>query len=150
VNNLLYLILSVFLIGCSEKKSYSVYGTILEVRKESNEFLIHHDEIPNFMMAMTMPFSLQDSTDLHRFSVGDSVQFYLIIEQEQAVASNFQFKGKGTIPDYNDNRDDQYTPVEIGGILDNATFLDLDSHNVSLSDGDGKFRFISYIFTRCP
>ena len=29
------------------------------------------------MMAMTMPFSLQDSTDLHRFSVGDSIQFYL-------------------------------------------------------------------------
>ena len=44
-----------FLLDCSENKSYSVHGTILEVRKESNEFLIHHDEIPGFMMAMTMP-----------------------------------------------------------------------------------------------
>ena len=127
-----------------------MHGTILEVRKESNEFLIHHDAIPNFMMAMTMPFSLKDSTDIQRFSVGDSVHFHLIIELEKTVASNFQLKGKGTIPDYNNNKDDQYTPVEIGEIIDNATFLDLDSHNVALSDGDGKFRFISYIFTRCP
>jgi len=150
MNNLLFLIFIVSLIGCSGKKSYFVCGTILEVRKESNEFLIHHDEIPNFMMAMTMPFYLQDSTDIQRFSVGDSVHFHLIIEKENTVASNFQLKGQGIIPDYIDNKDDQYTPIEIGEIIENATFLDLDSHNVALTDTDGKFRFISYIFTRCP
>ena len=142
--------LSLFLvIGCS-KKSYPVRGTILEVRKDSNEFLIHHDEIPGFMMAMTMPFKLADSLDINRFRVGDSLIFRLEMEENKAYAADFQLLGKGTLPESDDMWDDEYTPLEIGEIFTNVTFLDLDSNEVSLSDSDGKFRLISYIFTRCP
>ena len=142
--------LSLFLvIGCS-KKSYPVRGTILEVRKDSNEFLIHHDEIPGFMMAMTMPFKLADSLDINRFGVGDSLKFRLEMEENKAYAANLQLLGKGTLPESDDMWDDEYTPLEIGEIFTNVTFLDLDSNEVSLSDSDGKFRLISYIFTRCP
>ena len=142
--------LSLFLvIGCS-KKSYPVRGTILEVRKDSNEFLIHHDEIPGFMMAMTMPFKLADSLDINRFGVGDSLKFRLEMEENKAYAADFQLLGKGTLPESDDMWDDEYTPLEIGEIFTNVTFLDLDSNDVSLSDSDGKFRLISYIFTRCP
>ena len=136
-------------IGCS-KKSYPVRGTILEVRKDSNEFLIHHDEIPGFMMAMTMPFKLADSLDINRFRVGDSLKFRLEMEENKAYAANFQLLGKGTLPETDDMWDDEYPPLEIGQIFTNVTFLDLDSNDVSLSDSDGKFRLISYIFTRCP
>ena len=136
-------------IGCS-KKSYPVRGTILEVRKESNEFLIHHDEIPGFMMAMTMPFKLADSLDINRFGVGDSLKFHLEMEENKAYAANFQLLGKGTLPKTDDMWDDEYPSLEIGQIFTNVTFLDLDSNDVSLSDSDGKFRLISYIFTRCP
>ena len=136
-------------IGCS-KKSYPVRGTILEVRKESNEFLIHHDEIPGFMMAMTMPFKLADSLDINRFGVGDSLKFHLEMEENKAYAANFQLLGKGTLLETDDMWDDEYPPLEIGQIFTNVTFLDLDSNDVSLSDSDGKFRLISYIFTRCP
>ena len=136
-------------IGCS-KKSYPVRGTILEVRKKSNEFLIHHDEIPGFMMAMTMPFKLADSLDINRFEVGDSLKFHLEMNENKTYAANFQLLGKGTIPESDDMWDDEYPPLEIGQIFTNVTFLDLDSNDVSLSDSDGKFRLISYIFTRCP
>ena len=130
--------------------SYPVRGTILEIHHKSNEFLIHHDEIPGFMMAMTMPFALKDSIDTEKYSVGDSVHFLLIIDGDQAVASNLQLKGQGTLPDYNNNWDDKYTPLKIGEIFDDVSFLNLDSSIVSISSSDGKFRFISYIFTRCP
>jgi len=136
-------------IGCS-KKSYPVRGTILDVRKESNEFLIHHDEIPGFMMAMTMPFKITDSLDMIRFGVGDSLKFRLELKEGKTYATNFQLLGKGTLPESDDMWDDEYTPLEIGEIFSNVTFLNLDSNEVSLSDSDGKFRLISYIFTRCP
>ena len=135
--------------GC-HKTSYPVRGTILEIRHKSNEFLIHHDEIPGFMMAMTMPFKLADSLDINRFVVGDSLKFRLEMKKEKAFAASFQLLGKGTLPESDNIWDDEYSPLEIGEIFANATFLDLDSHNVSLSDSDGKYRFISYIFTRCP
>ena len=146
---LLTIILLIFL-GCSGKKSYPVRGTIIQVRKESNEFLIHHDEIPNFMMAMTMPFKLADSLDINQYGIGDSLKFSLEIKEGKAFANNFQLLGKGTLPEMDNLWDDEYSPLEIGDIFSNATFLDMDSNNVSLSDSDGKFRFISYIFTRCP
>ena len=122
----------------------------MEVRKESSEFLIHHDEIPGFMMAMTMPFKLADSLDINRFGVGDSLKFCLEMEENKAYAANFQLLGKGTLTETDDMWDDEYPPLEIGQIFTNVTFLDLDSNDVSLSDSDGKFRLISYIFTRCP
>ena len=139
-----------FLLDCSENKSYSVRGTILEVRKESNEFLIHHDEIPGFMMAMTMPFRLADSLDINKYQVGDSLQFRLIMGEKRAIASGFQLLGKVTLPIPDDMWDDEYAPLEIGEIFTDITLLDLDSNTVSLSNSDGKFRLISYIFTRCP
>ena len=135
--------------GC-HKTSYPVRGTILEIRHKSNEFLIHHDEIPGFMMAMTMPFKLEDSLDINRYSIGDSLKFRLEMKEEKAFANNFQLLGKGTLPEKDNLWNDEYTPLEIGDIFSNATFLDVDSNGVSLADSDGKFRFISYIFTRCP
>ncbi len=138
------------ILGCSENKSYPVRGTIIEVRQESNEFLIHHDEIPGFMMAMTMPFQLGDSTDINRYHVGDSLKFRLEMGEKRAIASNFQLLGKGTLPETDDMWDDDYTSLEIGEIFTDVTFLDLDSNAVRLSDSDGNFRLISYIFTRCP
>ena len=97
---ILFYIIVLFLIGCSGNKSYSVHGTILEVRAEANEFLIHHDEIPGFMMAMTMPFKLSDSLDITRYTVGDSLIFHLVLKKDKAYAANFQLLGKGTIPKY--------------------------------------------------
>jgi len=150
MKKILSLIFILFLIGCSGKKSYFVGGTILEVRKESNEFLIHHDEIPGFMMAMTMPFKLANSLDIDRFSIGDSVKFLLVLDERKTFATNFTLLGKGTIPSSVTDLDDEYRPLDIGEIFDDVSFLDFDSSIVSISDTDGKFRFISYIFTRCP
>ena len=150
MKKLLLTIILLILLDCSGKKSYPVRGTIIQVREESNEFLIHHDEIPNFMMAMTMPFKLADSLDMNRYGVGDSLKFRLEMKEEKAFANNFQLLGKGTLPETDNLWDDEYTPLEIGEIFSNVTFLNLDSNEVSLSDSDGKFRLISYIFTRCP
>jgi protein SCO1/2 len=150
VKKIIFSSILILLLACSGKKSYSVKGTIIEIRKESNEFLIHHDEIPGFMMAMTMPFKLADSLDINRYGVGDSLKFRLEMKEGKVFANNFQLLGKGTLPETDNLLDDEYTPLEIGGIFNDVNFLDMDSNGVSLSDSDGKFRFISYIFTRCP
>ena len=117
------------LLGCSGNKTYLVSGTIIEIRVETNIFIIHHDEIPGFMMSMTMPFSLQDSSDITRFSVGDSVHFKLMMGKDQAVAANFQLQGQGIIPDSNDDWNDKYIPLEIGEIFDKV-YIHLHSESI--------------------
>ena len=91
MKNIILILFSIFLIDCSNKKSYSVKGTIIEVRQEENEFLIHHDEIPNFMMAMTMPFKLSDSLDAFQYKEGDSVSFKLVFNNIHLKITAFVF-----------------------------------------------------------
>ena len=136
--------------NCSEKKTYSVTGTLIEINNDTNEFIIHHDEIPGFMMAMTMPFKLNDSKYLNKFKIGDSLKFNLIIDGPNAFSDNFELLGKGTMNADQGVWDDEYAPIEIGKILTDITLLNVDSNEVSLSNSDGKFRLISFIFTRCP
>ena len=146
---ILLLLIFLTIIGCENKK-YDVTGTIIEVRTDVNEFLIHHDEIPGFMMAMTMPFSLKDSLDIKNYTIGDSVQFKLIIKHDKVLAYQFKLLGKGTISLPSNWLDDEYTAIDIGEIIQNVTLLNTDSNTVSLKESDGKFRLITYIFSRCP
>ena len=137
------------IVGCNYQ-SHKVQGTIIEVRHKTYEFLIHHDEIPGFMTAMTMPFKVKNSLDIEKFIRGDSVHFELIMNNNNTIATNFILKGKGTINSNDKIWNDAYTPLEIGEIISDVSFLNLDSNTVFISESDGKFRFISFIFTRCP
>ena len=119
------IILFLLLVCCSDNQSYSVRGVLLEIRKEQNVFIIHHDEIPGFMMAMTMPFKLADSLDINRFGVGDSLKFHLNMKEDKAFANNFQLLGKGTLLETDNSWDDEYAPLDIGDIFANSNFLDV-------------------------
>tara|TARA_Y100001968_G_scaffold131855_1_gene120341 strand:- start:1081 stop:1881 length:801 start_codon:yes stop_codon:yes gene_type:complete len=139
--------------NCNSKKTYPVIGVILEIKKETNELLIKHDEIKNFMMAMTMPFNVKKEEDLSKFSIGDSIHFNLTIEGNISYAHNFNIVEKLNIENVMEDdfwERDPYDPLEMGQYISDGTFLTLDSIEVSLSDFDEKYLFISYIFSRCP
>ena len=146
------LILSFLALNCgSNEKIYPVKGTIYEVKLDSLIITIAHDTIPDLMMPMVMPFNLKNSKDVVGLSTGDSVHFDFIWADTVTYAKNFRIVGKGTLPEDDDGFfDDEYSMKRIGQLLDNVTLLDLDSSRVQLSDSDGKYRFLSYIFTRCP
>ena len=146
------LILSFLALNCgSNEKIYPVKGTIYEVKLDSLIITIAHDTIPDLMMPMVMPFNLKNSKDVVGLSIGDSVHFDFIWADTVTYAKNFRIVGKGTLPEDDDGFfDDEYSVKRIGQLLDNVTLLDLDSSWVQLSDSDGRYRFLSYIFTRCP
>ena len=78
--------LFIFLLtSCSYKKEYNVVGVILDRFPERNELSIHHDEIPNFMMAMTMNFRLADHLKVADFEIGDSVHFKLLYLKNDVI-----------------------------------------------------------------
>ena len=69
-------ILSLIIIGaCSQKKEYDVTGVILDKFSERNELSIHHDEIPGFMMAMTMNFKLASHLNVNNFEIANAFYF---------------------------------------------------------------------------
>ena len=150
----LFIYFSLILVSCSNKTEHSVIGVITKIDEKRHELTINHDEIKNFMMAMTMNFKLKPEEDISKFSIGDSIHFLLSIQNNNAYASNFKIidNVEVDIIDVDDfwDDDDPYSPIDIGDTITDASFTDMFGNLVNLSDSDGKFRFISFIFTRCP
>ena len=45
--------------ACGHAKQYTLKGQILAVNRDKQELLVKHEEIPGYMMAMTMPYKVQ-------------------------------------------------------------------------------------------
>jgi protein SCO1/2 len=146
--------LSILFFTCDTPKKYNVIGVIKEIDKDKNKLLIDHDEIPGFMVKMVMFFNLHTSVDINQFSVNDSVKFDLIIKDKNSYSLNYDIIGKSKISTkedfWEDDEDLKYSLKEAGDSIDNATFLDVNNKEISLSDFKSDFLLISFIFSKCP
>ena len=74
-------LIALLTLNCSKKEEaelpqkYQASGVIVSVDRENNYVTIDHGDIPGFMSAMIMPFSVVDSTLLEGLGKGDKVNF---------------------------------------------------------------------------
>lgn len=140
-----------FFICCeSDQQTYAVKGSIRSITLDQNRVTIAHDTIPELMMPMVMPFPVIDQDELRGIDIGDSVHFEFVWTDSLPYAREFKVIGQGHIPKQDDFFNDEFSEIGIGQVLDDVTLLSIDSSEVNLSDSDGRYRFISYVFTRCP
>ena len=148
-----YILAFYLFISCSNSdKEYDVIGVIQDIKEDQNTIIIDHDSIPGFMMPMVMPFNFEHKKDVVGLSIGDSVKFSLVVTTSNSYASDFTVLGRSEIVDDYDEfwEDDEYREKQIGERLSDVSLLDINGDSISLSSLNGKFRFISFIFTRCP
>ena len=154
MKNIIVYILLILSLSCSSRKEYNVVGVVLDKFPERNELSIHHDEIPNFMMAMTMNFKLAKHLNVNSFEIGDSVHFKLFIEKNNIYSDYFQIIDNVEIrePEEDDwfSDDEEYSSIRIGEQFTDVTFIDYNNKEIKLSDYNDEFMFITFIFTRCP
>jgi len=155
------LFLLILLFSCVDKKpEYTMHpfkGIVIDVFKEQQKMLIKHDEVPGFMMEMTMMFNIEPSIKLENYSIGDSLNFnFYISEQKNAPAKTWadQIKivGHRELME-NEVFDDFFEEdetIQIGEKISNFKFLDLEGNEVELNNFNKKLKFISFIFSRCP
>ena len=153
--------LLILLFSCVDQKpEYTIYpfkGIVIDVFKEQQKMLIKHDEVPGFMMEMTMMFNIEPSIKLENYSIGDSLNFnFYISEQKNAPAKTWadQIKilGHRELME-NEIFDDFFEEdetIQIGEKISDFKFLDLDGNEVELNNFNKKLKFISFIFSRCP
>lgn len=69
---------------------YRVYGIVLGVDREHNSFIASIREIPGFMSAMTMPFSVRDPQQLASLRQGEIIDFTLAVSKDASWAENIR------------------------------------------------------------
>ena len=76
-------------VGCTsprepETRTYQLQGQVLAVRAESSEILVKHEDIKDFMPAMTMPYRVKDAALLKDRAPGDLITATLQVAPDLA------------------------------------------------------------------
>ena len=138
-------------------KTFEVRGQIRSLDASNKTVRITHEEIPDYMPAMTMPFPVKDVALLNGLAVGDSVQFQLAVTDDDSWIARIEkiqadAPGKSVTADQTtvSLQDREAERVQVGESVPDFKLTDQNGHVVHLSDFRGKAVVLTFIYTRCP
>jgi len=141
--------------------NYVVRGVLKEVRQEEHQLVIAHGEIPHFMQAMTMPFSVKAGAILTNAQIGDPIVFQLHVTESESWVDHIERlevterRERSPIDSSKGTMLPEAKPVASAirparNPLKNYTFTNELGQPVSLSDFHGQAIALTFFFTRCP
>jgi protein SCO1 len=157
----LLLTLLVFSVGQARAaESYSVTGVVLKVDKAKKTFTASCKEIPGYMDAMVMPYSVREGRELEGLGPGIMVEFKLVVDKDSSYAEAVRIRG------YDSLEQDPLTarrlrlleglgdssepkPLSVGQQVPDFALHDQNGQHVSLSQFSGKVVAITFVYTRC-
>jgi protein SCO1 len=139
----------------SGRQVFEVRGVIQEVKASEKEIVIKHEEIPNYMPAMTMPFEVKNTNELAGLAPNDQVSFRMIVTDTEGWIENVKKTGVDTTSQGQQPRPKtrlvrEVEPLEVGDKMTNYPFTNSLGEKIQLSDFAGQAYAFSFIFTRCP
>ncbi len=143
----------------AESKSHALTGEVIAVTPERSAVLVHHEEIPGYMPAMTMEFIVTPA-DLARLKEGQRLRARLTYDEKnelhledielidtvkerevKAAAATLRqdtaMRGKGAYR-------------EIGETVPQFSLYNQDGEVVSINRFRGRVIVMNFIYTRCP
>lgn len=144
-------------------RDYTLKGVVRSVAPESGRVLIRHDEIPDFMPAMTMPFKPANEAVLGLLHPGDRVEGILHVESQDGAVRDYLLRdlkvtdpaspSKASTPDISKARVQLHEPpprLKLGEEVPDFAMTGQDGKPLRLSDLRGKVVVLTFIYTRCP
>lgn len=154
----IFLLLAFLLTGCGQTKkqtdlvTFEVKGVVVSVNYTKHRIIIDHEEIPDYMMAMTMSFKVKDTTLLYRVEPGDSVQGTLAVSRSESWLETLSVISRGEEPVNPASAADRIFRriYKVGDRIPDFSFVNHDAQRVRLSDYRGKVIAVTFIYSRCP
>lgn len=135
-------------------RTFEVRGVFKRVEDEGRTAVVYHEEIPGFMMAMTMPIPLKNPADSEGLEPGDQILFRLCVTDRSDWMDHIRKTGVkidlASLP-----KDDpaEWADVELlgpGDLLPDQAFTNHVGQVINLSDFRGRALAFTFFFTRCP
>lgn len=151
----IFLLLCVSLIACQSQqqpapqgKRYDLKGTIVSVDKANQSATISHEEVKDFMDAMTMPFKLKHAWPLDVMKPGDEVQATLVVTDDSHWLEDVVVVQKNASP--TDAPPTSSVLPKAGDVVPDFRLVNQDGKPVRLKQYQGKSVLLTFIYTRCP
>jgi protein SCO1/2 len=133
---------------------YQVKGVIKEVMREKKKVKIDHEEITNYMEAMTMVLDVRDAQELNGLQSGDYVSFRMLVTDDDGWIDQIRKVDGPRTPLPTEptsfRRVREVQPLALGDQLPEYTFTNSQNQVVRFSDFKGRAVAFTFIFTRCP
>jgi protein SCO1/2 len=139
--------------ACNSAKHYELKGQVLSVNRDKQEILVKHEEIPGFMMAMTMPYKVQSNGMLDNLGAGDLITAQLEVKDNVATITGLTKTGTAPpdLPQPSPLARSGFELIKDGDEVPNQAFVDQDGQARHLADiRGGRALALTFMYTKCP
>lgn len=143
------LCLALGMAGCPPKpKHFQMSGVVVSKSIDTQQITVSHDDIPGFMAAMTMAYSVRDPNGLGQAQPGDRIVANVVVQSssnywlEHILITDQSGRGK-PLPGAT-------APLAAGTAVPDVPLVNQDGKTIHLSDFKGKAVLLTFIYTRCP
>jgi len=156
----LLIFLAISLFGCgrgadSEKNAqhYETRGIVRGISPDRTTLEIQHENIPDFMPSMTMPFLVRDQKEVADLKLGDPISFRITVTPKDFWIDQVRKVRRQdvNVPDPETQRtpDNRVRRLKEGDAMPEFSLTDQDGNSVTLETFRGQPLVLTFIFTRC-
>ena len=144
------LTLSLCIASCEKAiRRFPIAGQITSIDQPKKQIILNHGEIPGYMPAMVMPFSVKDGSQLTGLGRGDEITATLAVGTRESWLESIKVTRKSSgEPDQRD-AEIRALPHE-GDVVPDFTLVNQSGKRISLANYRGRALVITFIYTRCP
>src|SRR5207237_306469 len=141
---------------------YSAKGLVLKVDRPARTLVISCQDIPGYMDAMVMPFTVRDAKALDGLARGMMIEFTLVVNQkasyvENVLVRNFDSTEREPVDarrlklleDLIDPKSRPAAALAAGQPVPNFILTDQNQRRISLGQLSGKVVALNFVYTRC-
>jgi len=159
-----YLLISLLLIFCfagqacqrkpdataaATGRRYQVKGKVVRVDKAKHSVTLDHEEIPGYMEAMIMPYTLKDEQILSELAPGDQLQATLVVDADSSWLEDVVFTRTSPAAS-GANGSVATSEPKPGDAVPNFSLVNQDAKSIRMNGYRGKALLLTFIYTRCP
>ncbi len=142
-------------IASTNLRTFFVRGVVKELKSDGKTLVVDHEEIPNYMAKMTMPFKVKDTNQLAGVGTNDQIHFRLTVAEYESWVDQVTKTGQAPAPGADTKRRDfrLVRNVEVlkeGDALPSYPLTNQLGKAINTAQFKGQALAITFIFTRCP
>ena len=137
-------------------QTFFVRGVVKELKPDGKTVVVDHEEIPNYMAKMTMPFKVRNTNDLAGLGTNDAIHFrFNVAEFESWIDQVTKTGNAPASPIADPSRKNfravrEVEPLKEGDALPNYPLTNQLGQAFNTAQFKGQALAITFIFTRCP
>ena len=134
-------------------RHYEARGIVRGFAPDRSTVQIEHENIPDFMPSMTMPFEVRDEKEIAELKIGDAISFRLNVTDRDSWIDRIKPVDSATVhlpvpsPSASSVKSAR---VHEGDRMPEFQLIDEEGKPISLESFRGHPLVLTFIFTRCP